>query len=99
MPSHLVRRVEEADAVVPPRAEELQKERDLGLVTGVPRTEHIERPPEIPVFLMAVPAPFRLRVGIVSGNLRLVRIPLRFRPERARVDGDGGPVTGNRETR
>ena len=64
MPSHLNCHRDEGNDVMPFCAKEFQEDWYLGLVTGVSSTKYINRPSELPVFLVAVPLLFRFRDGI-----------------------------------
>lgn len=43
-----------------------QKDGEFGLKAVIPAAEHIECVPKIPGFVVAVPSPFRIRIGIMA---------------------------------
>ncbi len=62
----IINGIKEIFAVMPPCAGKVHEKRELDLELCISGTEHIKGMPEIPAFIVAVPAPSRVRVGIVA---------------------------------
>ena len=93
--------IKEVLAVMPPCAGEVHQERELDLKLCVPGTEHIKCMSEIPALVVAVPAPARVRVGIVAptaiaesaGGWAGGKVP----PIRGCMGGDCSAIAGDSE--
>ncbi len=102
MDTESVYSIEEVDTVVPFGAGVIHKKWELNPEIRITEREHIERASVIPVFFMAVPAPFGIRVRIMPQillplcglsrafrGLRLFAIGICMDSNRSPVPGDG----------
>ena len=101
MPAECVNGIEEIDAVMPFGAGEIEQERKVRFRIRTVAAEHVKCTPEIPVLLMAVPAPLGIRVRVMpwtAGVERTGTVPVTGRVEPAKgagMDSHSGTVTGD----
>ena len=101
MPAACIDGIEEIDAVMPFGAGEIEQERKVGLRIRAVAAEHVKRAPEIPVLLMAVPAPLGIGVRVMpwtAGVERAGAAPVTGRVGPAKgagMDSHSGTVTGD----